>query len=76
MLFEDILIILAICLFVAAVGIELRRNRGKRMYVGREAKTREPGQSSQSVNQVPTVAPQGTPPVVTQEEFKRPTKSA
>lgn len=71
MLFEDILIVLAILLFVGAIAIELRRDRDKKMYVGREAKSKADENRS-----MPVVQPQAQPPVVTQEELKTPKKSA
>jgi len=73
MFFTDIVVVLAIILFIAAVAIELRKNRDKKMYVGGEAKTREHPEASAHV---PVVQPQASPPVVTQEELKRPPKSA
>jgi hypothetical protein len=73
MFFTDIAVVLAVILFIAAVAIELRRDRDKKMYVGGEAKTQAKHEVSSNM---PVVQSQASPPVVTQEEFKRPTKSA
>jgi hypothetical protein len=80
MFLTDIVVVLAIVLFIAAVAIELRKDRDKKMYVGREAKTHldespapvegeRPG-SAQSESHVPVIRPDAPPPMVTQEEFK------
>jgi hypothetical protein len=71
MLLEDLVIVLAILLFVAAIAIELRRDRDKKMYVGGEAKSKADESRS-----MPVVRPEAQPPVVTQEELKTPKKSA
>jgi hypothetical protein len=83
MFLTDIVVVLAIVLFIAAVAIELRKDRDKKMYVGREAKTNQ-GESQISAHEeshVPAVRPEAMPPVVTQEELtqeklKTPKKSA
>ncbi|MFL5813182.1 MAG: hypothetical protein ACJ763_06360 [Bdellovibrionia bacterium] len=82
MFFTDIVVVLAIVLFIAAVAIELRKDRDKKMYVGGEAKTHrdessapvqgESPVSAQGDSHVPVVRPDAAPPVVTQEEFKTP----
>jgi hypothetical protein len=80
MFLTDVLVILAVFLFIAAVAIELRKDRDKKMYVGREAKTRQSsGEAAiDTERKLPTVQSEASPPVVTQEEYKgpRPAKSA
>ncbi len=77
MFLTDVVVIVAILLFVAAVAIELRKDRDKKMYVGREAKSREENFTEGNLppdklsGHLPVVAPEAGPPVVTQEEFKR-----
>lgn len=75
MFLTDIVVVLAILLFIAAVAIELRKDRDKKMYVGREAKTREESYTEPQLppdklsGNLPTVHPEAGPPVVTQEDL-------
>lgn len=70
MFLTDVVVVLAILLFFLAVAIELKKDRNKKMYVGREAKSQ-----SSSVH-VPAIKPEAGPPVVTQDELKQPKRSA
>jgi hypothetical protein len=82
MFLTDIVVVLAILLFVAAVAIELRKDRDKKMYVGGEAKTRQDRGYAESSGapelppdklsgRLPVVPPEAGPPVVTQEELSQ-----
>jgi hypothetical protein len=75
MFFTDIAVVLGAIIFIGAVAIELRRDRDKKMWVGREAKSKEQRAQSGKAS-VPLVSPESNPPVVTQEELKGPRKTA
>lgn len=87
MFLTDIVVVLAILLFIAAVAIELRKDRDKKMYVGGEAKTRQDNSYTENSGapvlppdklsgQLPVVPPEAGPPVVTQEDLNDRKKSA